>query len=188
MRPMIVHLIRKESTWDFMYLRNPRIFEDRRKHKPLDTKKRSIKYPVEHFITWGKQVTLPPPPPPKKRFSKGLLVGTVLTIIVLIAILAFVFLPFINKPKPQVTLVNGHEGFQGLNYVYYVDVSVRNSGVDGWIKVYAEINGAGRYETQDKRVYVASGQTNSLQFVFDITLWGALSNPTVSYRAWANAD
>jgi hypothetical protein len=115
-------------------------------------------------------------------------VGTVLTIIVLIAILAFVFLTFINKPKPQITLVNGHEGFQGLNYVYYVDVSVRNNGVDGWIKVYAEINGAGRYETQDKRVYVASGQTNSMQFVFDISLWGVLSNPTISYRAWANAD
>ena len=138
-----------------------------------------------------RQTSMPQPPspqPPKKQFSKGLLVGTVSIIIILVSVVAFVFLTFINKPKPQITLVNGHEGFQGLNYVYYVDVSVRNNGVDGWIKVYAEINGAGRYETQDKRVYVASGQTNSLQFVFDINLWGALGNPSVSYRAWANPD
>lgn len=134
-------------------------------------------------------MTQPPPPQqPKKQSSKTLLVGTVSIIIILVSVAAFVFLTFINKPKPQITLVNGHEGFQGLNYVYYVDVSVKNNGVDGWIKVYAEIKGAGRYETQDKRVYVASGQTYSLQFVIDISLWGALSNPTISYRAWANAD
>ena len=130
----------------------------------------------------------PPPQPPKKRFSKGVLVGTVLIIIVLVSVVAFVFLTFVNKPKPQITLVDGYEGFQGFNYVYYVDVSVKNNGVDGWIRVYAEINGAGRVEQQDKRVYVASGQSNSLQFVFDISLWGALSNPTISSRAWANAD
>lgn len=137
------------------------------------------------------QTSMPQPPspqPPKKPFSKGLLVGTVLIIVVLAAVAAFVFFKFINIPKPQITLVNGHDGFQGFNYVYYVDVSVKNNGVDGWIKVIAEIHGAGRYETQDKRVYVASGQTNSLQFVFDINLWGALGNPSVSYRAWANAD
>jgi hypothetical protein len=129
----------------------------------------------------------PTPPPPKKRFSKVLLVGTVLIIIVLVAVVAFVYFVFVNIPKPQITLVSGHEGFQGLNYVYYVDVSVKNNGVDGWIRVYAEINGAGRVEQQDKRVYVAGGQSNSLQFVFDISLLGSLSNPTISYRAWANA-
>jgi hypothetical protein len=129
----------------------------------------------------------PPPPPPKKRFSKSLLVGMVLIIIVLVAVVAFVFSAFVNTPKPQITLVNGYEGLQGLNYVYYVDVSVKNNGADGWIRVYVEINGAGRFEQQDKRVYVASGQSNSLQFVFDISLWGVLTNPTISYRAWANA-
>lgn len=139
----------------------------------------------------AQQTSMPQPPPsqpPKKQFSKGLLVGTLLIIIVLIAVVAFVFLTFVNKPKPQIMVVNGYEGFQGLNYVYYVDVSVRNNGVDGWVRVYAEINGAGRFEQQDKRIYVASGQSNSLQFVFDISLWGALSNPAISYRTWANAD
>ena len=138
-----------------------------------------------------KQTSIPQPPssqPPKKQFSKGLLVGTVLIIVVLVAVVAFVFFTFVNKPKPQITLINGHEGFQGFNYVYYVDVSVKNNGVDGWVRVYAEINGAGRVEQQDKRVYVASGRSNSLQFVFDISLWGALSNPSISYRTWANAD
>ena len=67
-------------------------------------------------------------------------------------------------------------------------MTVRNKGADGWIRVYAEISGAGRYEKQDQRIYLASGESKTLQFVFDISLWGALTNPVISYRAWAVAD
>lgn len=128
------------------------------------------------------------PQPQKKQFSKGMIVGIVIIAIVLVSVFAFVFLSFINRPKPEITLVNGYESFQGLNYVYKVDVTIKNNGANGWVRVYAEISGAGRYEKQDQRISLASGESKSLQFVFDISLWGALTNPTITYRAWANAD
>lgn len=128
------------------------------------------------------------PQPPKKQLSKGLIIGIVIIAIVLISIFAFIFFTFINRPKPEIIFLNGYETFQGLNYVYEVDVSVRNNGPDGWVRVYAQINGAEKYDYQDKRIYLANGEINSSQFVFDISLWGALSNPSITYTAWAKAD
>jgi len=108
-------------------------------------------------------------------------------IIVAILLVAFVLFPLINRPQPEVTLVNGYESFQGLNYVYRVDVNVKNNGADGWVRVYAELSGAGRYEKLDKRIYLAKGESDSVQFSFDISIWGALTSPAVTYRAWAVA-
>jgi hypothetical protein len=71
-----------------------------------------------------------------------------------------------------------------LNYVAYVDVGVKNNGGEGWITVYVEIEGAGKYEKKEQRIYVASGETRQLQFVFDISLWNALFS-SMTYRAWA---
>jgi len=58
---------------------------------------------------------------------------------------------------------------------------------DGWIKVFAEISGAGKYEKQDERVHLASGESRQLTFTFDINLWGALFS-SMTYKAWAVAD
>jgi len=120
--------------------------------------------------------------PPMKWIVVGIVIG-----IVVIASLIFAY-NILNRPKPEITLVNGYESFQGLNYVCKVDVTVKNNGADGWIKVYAEISGAGRYEKQEERIYLANGGSRSLQFVFDISLWGAISSPSITYRAWAVVD
>lgn len=93
-----------------------------------------------------------------------------------------------NAPKPKITAANGYESFQDLNRLYKVDVTVKNNGADGWNKVYVRIIVAGKYERQDQRIYLANGENKSLQFVFDISFWGATTSPFVSYRAWAEAD
>lgn len=136
----------------------------------------------------SQQTSIPPSPPQKKPIGKGVIVTVLAVVIVAIVLIAFVLIPLINRPQPEITLVNGYESFQGLNYVYKVDVNVKNNGADGWVRVYAEISGAGRYEKQDHRTYLARGESESLQFVFDISLWGALTNPTITYRAWAVVD
>lgn len=123
---------------------------------------------------------------PKKSPTKWIVLGVVIGIIVIASIV--VAYNFLNRPNPEITLLNGYEAFQGLNYVYKVDVRVENNGANGWVKVYAEISGAGRIEKLDKRTYLASGESKTLQFVFDISVWGALTNPTITYRAWAVAD
>ena len=106
-------------------------------------------------------------------------------VIIALAIFAFVLLPKIYSPNPQVVMMNGHEGFSGLNYVYNVDTTVKNNGASGWVTVYAEINGAGRYEQQNTKIYLANGESKSATLTFDISVWGSLTNPTISYKVWA---
>ena len=53
---------------------------------------------------------------PKSSPMKWIVLGVVIGIIV-IASSIFAY-SFFNRPKPEITLVNGYESFQGLNYVY----------------------------------------------------------------------
>ncbi len=134
----------------------------------------------------------PPPPPPSTTNSKTVLSIIVASLIV-VAVVAGVYffalpalhIPGLNNPNPEITMVTGHEGLQGLNYVYYVDATVKNNGVSGWIALYAEINGAGRYERQDTRIYLGDGESQLHTFTFDISVLGTLSQPSISYKAWA---
>ena len=134
----------------------------------------------------------PPPPPPlaqKKSIGKGVTIAIVIIAIVMLAIVAYAFLPKLSGlagPNPQITMTNGREGFSGLNYVYYVDATVKNNGASGYVTVFGEINGAGRYEQKSTNLYLENGQSQSITLTFDISVLGSLSNPSISYRAWAN--
>jgi hypothetical protein len=119
---------------------------------------------------------------PKKYPLKWIGIGAIIGVVI-IASLIFAY-SILNRPNPQIILLDGHDGFQGVNYVAYVDVSVKNNGGDGWVTVYAEIEGAGKYEKKEQRIYMASGETKQLQFVFDISFWNALFS-SLNYRAWA---
>ncbi|MFX0203670.1 MAG: hypothetical protein ACFFCW_46825 [Candidatus Hodarchaeota archaeon] len=92
-----------------------------------------------------------------------------------------------NPPNPEILYTNGYDGFQGTNYVGFVEATVRNQGGDGWIRVYAEISGAGKYEKRDQRVYLRTGERATVTFVFDLSFWGALFSST-NYKVWAVAD
>lgn len=71
----------------------------------------------------------------------------------------------------------------------FVEVTVRNNGGDGWIKVFADISGAGKYEKQEQRIYLRNGETRDLVFIFDISFLRTLfSLGDITYRAWAVAD
>jgi hypothetical protein len=112
----------------------------------------------------------------------------VIAIVVSIGVVSFSLVPIVNSPKPEITMVDGHDGFQGLNYVYYVDTTIKNNGVNGWVTVYAEINGGGRYEKQDRQVYLGNGESKSETFAFDISFLGALSDSSIRYKTWATAS
>lgn len=128
--------------------------------------------------------TSAPPPPEKRPPRTALKIGAVLaTIIIVIVLFAYVFIPAINRPRPDIVLLDGHDGFQGLNYVVYVDVGVKNHGSDGWVTVYAELRSAGRYEEKNSRIYMTSGETKQLQFVFDVGFWNTVFS-SMTYKAW----
>jgi len=110
--------------------------------------------------------------------------GVIIAIVALGLFFALNIPALLNPPKPEIISTYGYDGFQGLNYVIFVDVTVKNNGGEGWITVYAEISGAGKYEKQQQRIYLSSGETQALHFVFDVSFWGVLFSQ-VTYRAWA---
>ena len=126
---------------------------------------------------------------PKKTPIKWVVVGIVIGVIITASLILLysTLSHIVNRPKPEIISTYEYDGFQGFNYVCYVEVTVKNNGGDGWIKVFAEISGAGKYEKQNQRIHLASGESQHLTFTFDISLWGALFN-SLTYRAWAVAD
>jgi flagellar basal body-associated protein FliL len=124
----------------------------------------------------------------QKERSKTIYIA--IGIIVGIALFTGALLVYMNVqratslPKPEIIMLNGYTGSQNLNYVFYVDVTVKNNGEEGYIKVYAEINGAGKYEKQEQLLYLGKGQSQNLKFTFDISFWNALFSQ-ITYNAWA---
>jgi hypothetical protein len=134
------------------------------------------------------ETTQQPPEKPQKKRSPAVYVA--IGILIALVVVAFSFWAYANvprlmsQPKPEITKLDGYGGFQNLNYVFYVDVSVKNNGGEGYVIVYAEISGAGKYEKQEQVVYLAKGQSKDLKFTFDVTLWGTLFSQ-ITYRAYA---
>ena len=126
----------------------------------------------------------------RKTPVKWVVVGVIIGIVIL-ASLVLLYGPLshiLNPPRPEVTMVQGYSSLQGLNIVFIVDSTVKNNGGDGWVEVYAEISGYGKYEKQDQRIYLPSGESKTLKFTFDVSLWGILGSPSITYRSWAVAD
>ncbi|MCW4010329.1 MAG: hypothetical protein NWF05_06880 [Candidatus Bathyarchaeota archaeon] len=123
----------------------------------------------------------------KIPLRKSTLIGVSVISIILFALVMFVLFSSVSSPNPEVVMVDGYEGLQGLNYVYYVDARVQNHGASGWVTLYAEINGAGRYEKQNMRIYLGNGEIKTATFTFDITVLGTLSNPSIKYKAWVTS-
>lgn len=118
---------------------------------------------------------------PIKWMVLGLLVGIVF-------LSSFVYVTFEpNQPRPKITEKNGYESFQDQNRIYIVDATVKNTGNDGWVEASARIYVAGKYMRQDQRIFLAGDENKTLQFIFDISFWGAKASPSVGYRAWAVA-
>lgn len=127
----------------------------------------------------------------EKPPTKWIIVGVVIGIVIIgsISLLLDPLLKLVNAPRPEIVSEYGHDGLQGLNYVLFVEVTVRNNGADGWVKVYADISGAGKYEKQDQRLYLTNGETKDLNFVFDVNFLGTmLSVDSIKYKTWAVAD
>lgn len=148
----------------------------------------SLIWRAAHFLQ-GKRLTSPQaeqhpqPQQPKKHHTA--MIGLII-ILACLGVLLYVELQTTINPKadPQVTGLSGHEGFQGFNYVYYVEVTVKNRGAKGTITVYAEINTTGKYEQKQQTFYIPSGVEQTVQFVFNLNLWQSLGSQ-IRYKAWA---
>jgi len=119
------------------------------------------------------QTQSPSTPPVKVKESRWpLYTAVILAVIALILIGVYALnLPSkLNPPRPEIISMNSHEGFVGLNYVIYVDATIRNNGGEGWVKVIAEL-WCGGYEKQEQKIYMKAGETQNIRFTFDVRLF-----------------
>jgi hypothetical protein len=86
--------------------------------------------------------------------------------------------PIWNPPRPEVTM----QGYWS-NSVFNVDTTVKNSGGDGWIKVYVKISGSGTPWSglSIRTIYFSRWENKTLKFTFDEF------HPNMTYPAWVVA-
>lgn len=118
----------------------------------------------------------------RRWLAAGVLIG-----ILILASLILLYDPISltwKPPDPEVTTVQGHCSQQETETVFIVDVTVKNNGGEGWVKVYVVTSGFERVLERKTwhRIYFARGENKTLSFTFEE------GGPSVTYRAWAEVD
>jgi uncharacterized membrane protein len=119
-------------------------------------------------------------------------IAAVAIILVAVAILGLLILQqrgggggILPSPKPHFTIEgrNLRTAVEGLDYVAYIDVTVKNDGdAAGAATVYVKVMQGGNYWQKDTSVYLNSGETKTVTLRFsEVGLWTA--NP-ISYDVW----
>jgi uncharacterized membrane protein len=79
----------------------------------------------------------------------------------------------------QVTKTEGFDTFQGFNYVFVVKCGVTNKGLfGGTAKVTSTFSGQGKSEKQTKQIYVGNGEYKEVEFIYDISFWRGIFDPS----------
>ena len=80
----------------------------------------------------------------------------------------------------EVVKKEGYDTFKGLDYVFVVKCGVKNNGIfPGTATVTAIFEGEGRSEKQTQKVYLRRGDYKEVEFVFDVSFWRNLFNPSI---------
>ncbi len=87
-----------------------------------------------------------------------------------------------NPPQVEVTSRTIRDGYEGLDYVVYVDCTVKNSGGSGKVTVYAKVTQGSSYWQREQQIYINDGESRDLSFTFkEVSFW---TLEGVTYRAW----
>jgi len=87
----------------------------------------------------------------------------------------------VQPPNVEVTSHNARSGFEGLDYVVYVDVSVYNQGGPGTVTVWAEVTQGGKTFKKAQSIHLESRESRDLTLKFKEA--GLLSGP-ITYSVW----
>lgn len=128
----------------------------------------------------------------KKHGSrKAVYVAIALALIIVGALVAFVFLSGVLQPKaaPEITDVTLAFDDYGKTYRYFV--TVHNNGASGDLKVFFELKvvqsgNVGFAQTQNQTVHLDNGGGTTLTFEFH-SIYLALADITVTKNIWAIA-
>ena len=123
-------------------------------------------------------------PQRKKPIGKSVIIGVSAIVIIALAIIAFVLIPILNRPNPEIIAqTQRQEGYQ-----FYVDVGVRNNGAGGWVKVYAQIESDIQFDVKETRLYLGNAEVKSLTFTFTLKFEQGSGGAMIASKVWATPD
>ena len=119
----------------------------------------------------------------KIPMRKSVIIAISIVVIAVVIGASIIFFA-LNRPLPEIIAQNGRQN----GYKFYVDVTVKNNGASGWVKVYGQIDTAGQFEKQETRMYLGNSESKSYTFTFDITFPEGVSGQDITSTAWATPD
>lgn len=118
------------------------------------------------------------------KMNKKLLIGIVAVLLLTIGLSGCTESPseVLNPPQVEVTSRAARTGYEGLDYVAYVDCTVKNYGGSGKATVYAKITQGSSYWQKEQQIYINDGESRDLLFTFrEFSFWTLESG---SYLVW----
>jgi uncharacterized protein YxeA len=87
----------------------------------------------------------------------------------------------VDPVNVYITSKSTRTGYEGFDYVVYVDVTVHNQGGDGKATVWTSLTQDGNQWSKRQTIYLNGDETRSLTFTYkEISFWGSGGN----YRVW----
>lgn len=81
--------------------------------------------------------------------------------------------PMRNRPNFDIVDYNPRTGYEGLNYVVYVDMTIYNKGDAGHGTVWCRVSQDNSFWTKSQTIYVDENGRSELTFVFrEFSFWG----------------
>ena len=109
----------------------------------------------------------------------------VILLITLIVISIGILSGCTNTTKPNIIVSSfiARTGYEGIDYVLYIDVVVQNTGdASGEARVWSEVNQDSSHYEKTKDIYLGPGEIQS--FIFKYTEFSFWSVDSGTYRVW----
>ncbi len=88
----------------------------------------------------------------------------------------------ISSSSVDIVSQSTRTGYEGLNYVVYVDTTVYNKGDDGAVTVWTILTQGNNKWSQNQAIYIKNGESRDLTFTFrEVNFWTLNSG---TYRIW----
>jgi hypothetical protein len=88
----------------------------------------------------------------------------------------------VNPTHVEIIGRSTRTGFEGFDYVVYVDVTVENQGAEGKATIWASLIQGDNQWTKNQAIYLNQGETGDLTFSFyEVSFW---SISGLTYRVW----
>lgn len=88
--------------------------------------------------------------------------------------------PFVEQPIFRIMSKNARDGYEGIDYVLYIDLTIYNSGGSGSKTIWCKLEQNHNFWTKQQSIYLQKGDTQQLTFTFrEMSFWDGSGTYTI---------